>query len=380
MKTSSAKMVKITQQPSVPGLSKAQKRFNTLTKKIERLRQQLHTWKATIPLYQQKHADEYLSLMNTYNEHRTQLVYLFDRAYDDKCMRKTDQPKLAHLISIITAELLVRNATPELKLIFNKYNADFDTQDAKDKAEVKAMLEEMFGTEIDGDIDPNDPEAMLKLMSEKMKERCATQEQAAAEQDENGGRKKSAKQLAKEAKLVEDEKNVSQSIRDVYRKLASALHPDKELDLAERARKTDLMQRVNVAYDDNDLLQLLTLQMEVEQIDQTMLNTLSEDRLKHYNQVLTEQSRELTAEVEQIDLIFRMRFKIEDDRELTPATLLASLDGDIAEMNERNSSITLELREFEQTDNLKAWLKTYRLPRVTYGGDVRFDLTEMSMF
>ena len=49
----------------------------------------------------------------------------------------------------------------------------------------------------------------------------------------------------------------SQSVRDVYRKLVSALHPDREADGAERERKTALMQRANQAYERNDLLELL---------------------------------------------------------------------------------------------------------------------------
>ena len=50
---------------------------------------------------------------------------------------------------------------------------------------------------------------------------------------------------------------MSQSIREVYRKLAGALHPDRESDPQERERKTALMQRVNQAYAKNNLLQLL---------------------------------------------------------------------------------------------------------------------------
>lgn len=67
--------------------------------------------------------------MKTFNEHRMQLVYLFDRVYQDKIFSETDQEKLADLISNIADELLASTGAPELKSIFNKYNeADFDTQ------------------------------------------------------------------------------------------------------------------------------------------------------------------------------------------------------------------------------------------------------------
>ena len=75
--------------------------------------------------------------------------------------------------------------------------------------------------------------------------------------------------MAQEVRQQELVQDASRSLRAVYRQLASALHPDREQDERERQRKTRLMQRVNVAYGKQDLLQLLTLQLEIEQIDHT---------------------------------------------------------------------------------------------------------------
>src|SRR5690606_20305824 len=88
-------------------------------------------------------------------------------------------------------------------------------------------------------------------------------------------------------------REASVSVREVYRKLVSALHPDREIDAAERKRKTRLMQRANQAYERNDLLELLALQIETEQIDAAALASVPEERLKHYNQVLLDQARVL---------------------------------------------------------------------------------------
>lgn len=66
-----------------------------------------------------------------------------------------------------------------------------------------------------------------------------------AGQGQTAPRKKTAKQLARDAQREAEEKQMSQSIREVYRKLASALHPDREPDPVERQRKTELMQRAN---------------------------------------------------------------------------------------------------------------------------------------
>lgn len=360
MKTPTSKIVKITQKTSSASLSRAQKLFNKLIKKIEVQRQRLRAWQTAIPLYQQKHAGEFTPLMETYNQHRAQMVALFDRVYPDKIFNKTDREKLADLISYIAGELLAQKEDPELKSIFNKYNEDdFDTQSDDVKADVKAMMAEMFGLEIEGDIDLNDPEAMFRMMAKKAQTEHKAQE--AAQQAHTSKRKKSAKQIAKEAKLEQEEKNISQSIREVFRKLASALHPDREQDAAEHKRKTDLMQRVNVAYGNKDLLQLLELQLEVEQIDQSMINTISEDRLKHYNQILTEQSSELEMEVAQNELAFRLRFHLEHENILAPALLIPGLEHKISQLQQDINGIKMDLEDFEQTKKIKAWLKTYHI-------------------
>jgi hypothetical protein len=85
-------------------------------------------------------------------------------------------------------------------------------------------------------------------------------------------RKPSAAAPAREERHAVEADQLKQSVRDIFRKLTSQLHPDREPDAAERARKTALMQRVNVAYAANDLLALLELQLEVEQIDQAELD------------------------------------------------------------------------------------------------------------
>ena len=57
------------------------------------------------------------------------------------------------------------------------------------------------------------------------------------------------------------------SIRELYRKLASVLHPDKEHDAEVRAEKTELMKKLNNAYRDNDIETLMNMQMELTQSD-----------------------------------------------------------------------------------------------------------------
>jgi hypothetical protein len=71
-----------------------------------------------------------------------------------------------------------------------------------------------------------------------------------------------------------------------------------------------LIQRANQAYERNDLLELLSLQVETEQIDAGALANVPEDTLKHYNDVLTDQARALEAQVNERAALFRIQFNL----------------------------------------------------------------------
>ena len=100
---------------------------------------------------------------------------------------------------------------------------------------------------------------------------------------------KSRKATAKEMRQAAEEARLKQSVRDVFRKPASVLHPDRETDPAERHRKNALMQRANVAYAADDLLGLLELQFEIAQVDEGSLDLQGEEQIKQYNKLLTRQ-------------------------------------------------------------------------------------------
>jgi hypothetical protein len=173
----------------------------------------------------------------------------------------------------------------------------------------------------------------------------------------------SAKELDKEARLQAEEQDVSQSIREVFRKLASALHPDREQDPVEHQRKTALMQKVNVAYGNRDLLQLLELQLEVEQIDQNAMNAVSEDRLKHYNKVLTEQSSELQQEIDSITFGFRANADLPIGFALSPSKVMALLQTDIKGIEQHIADLKQDIAACKNIKSLKQLLKTYQAAR-----------------
>ena len=348
-------------------LSAAQKQFNSLTKKIDQQKKRLIEWKETIPLYRQKIEQEYEPLEEVLNNHKSEWIRLLDRLYDMPVFKKTDKLKMKHLICEVSGSLITEFNKDDLKTLFNKYSEDdYDSINQETDSAVgelmKTIAKDMFNLDLGDDVDLSSPEKFQAHLQEKLREQAEIQSQdpSAAPVKQ---RKKTKKQLEKEARQQEEEALASKSVREVYQKLVAALHPDREPDAEEQKRKTELMQRVNIAYGKKDLLLLLELQLEVEQIDSAHLSHIADSRLKYFNKILKEQLAELEQETGQIENMFKLDLSMPFYVRLSPKQLMSGLAKDIQELQADIVAIQSELKTFQNPTSLKAWLKSYKIPK-----------------
>ncbi|OTP66620.1 DnaJ domain protein [Caballeronia sordidicola] len=281
-----------------------------------------------------------------------------------KGLTKSERRTIADLISDLAGELVAESHDAELKTIYDRYSeSDFDIETAAELDDMKLALEAMLGVELGEDVDMSSPEDVLQraqAQMEQLQKQDAVENQAREER--RAKRKKTPKQLAAEAREQAEQAELSLSIREVYRKLVSALHPDREPDPQERERKTALMQRANQAYSKNSLLQLLELQLlelqlELEHIDQSAINNIGEDRLKHYNKILKEQVGELDHEILHVENGFKHSYGIPPFIEVSPGTIMRNLAADIFSLQESLHALEHDLLVFEDIKQLKEWLK-----------------------
>ena len=108
--------------------------------------------------------------------------------------------------------------------------------------------------------------------------------------------------------------DMEQSIRELFRKLISDLHPDREPDLALRERKSEWMKRANIAYKSNDILGLWTVQAEFANQSQLALEDLSEARLKGFNVSLVQQLDRLKSEQLKATVDFSHRLQLSPEQ------------------------------------------------------------------
>lgn len=345
-------------------LTKGQKQFNTLVRKINILKTQLVEWRDTVPRRAQQLSAEYEPLHGTYNMLRREFVHILDHACADHRITRNERAKLGHLITSVAADLM-SDGHDDVKTLHDKYSdVGYDEQREAFGNVMKTMMGNVLGVEIGDDVDMNDPEQVREFMARKaQEERDSIQERQRHAEARRARRRKSAKQIEKEQQQKTESINVRKSLQDVYRRLAAALHPDRVQDDAERDRKTGLMQRVNVAYGQKDLLQLLELQLEAEHVDTMHAGALSDERLQYYNRILKEQCAELQQALGEAQLPFRMELNVPPSAPLSAGLVMARMERDLADLRDNVCTLQRDVQTFRDVKRLKAWLRDYRIPK-----------------
>lgn len=344
-------------------LSKEQKAFNNLVAKLDKARKKLGGWREAIEVFRQRCAAELVPREVRQADLQTELARALHAAHGQKGVTATERRKLSVLIVELAAGVLAARDDAEMKALYNQHGeTDYDAEEEAADADLKAMLAGLFGVELGDDVDMRSPEAVAAHVEAQVRARAGS----AGEDGDDAPfdappRRPSGHQQAREARLAADEKAMSQTVREVYRKLASALHPDREPDPAERQRKTALMQRVNEAYQANNLLQLLELQIEIEQIDSAHLAGLAPQRLKRYHQILRAQLQDLEMEIFGIEHGLRQQLHLRG--RMTPKLLLQCVEADVATLDGEIRRLEGELAISADLKALKAWLKGIRPAR-----------------
>ena len=338
-------------------LSKAQKRFNKLVTGIAEMRSELARWREFVPLFQRRMIAEMEPLGLRLREKQRAMVHLLDRARDGPELTKRQRAKVDDIVLDLLSGMLQLGEDAELVHLYDKYSATSFADDRRAEMELaRTMASSVFGVDIDDDLATESPDDLIEHIAKKLHSA-----QSDPPQDGGPARKKSAKTLAHEARLEAAAQGASQSVRAVFRQLASQLHPDRETDPRERERKTALMQRVNKAYADGDLMALLELQLRVEQIDAAALASVAEDRVGHYNRVLGEQLERLREEFDEITAPFVFGTADAPYLDLTPESAGRKLDADIDEIKSSLRDLQADLDSYQDIRVLKQSLTGYRL-------------------
>jgi len=351
-------------------VTKAQLSFQRLVSRIELKRQQLQQWRAYAVRYNQRLARELEPLRVQLRQGQREMAVLIDDLLTQptrgRNLGRVQRAKLEQLLMQILGDLLQAGDDDELKALHDKYSDVSHEQARRSEVEfTQALLKDVLGLDIDDEHGAASAAELLEHAQRKLWERFDKEARLAdgRQNDRVANRSKASAARAAAAQVQREQaaREVSQSLRDVYRKLASALHPDREPDADARQRKTRLMQRVNQAYDANDLLTLLGLQLEIAQIDAAHLSSASPQRLAHYNQILREQLAGLESELERCTEPFRDIMDPGWGYTLTVTAVDQRLSADLARLRAVIRELQEDLVAFRDPGRLRDKLKHYVL-------------------
>ncbi|MFO1251794.1 MAG: J domain-containing protein [Inhella sp.] len=351
-------------QPHNSTLSPAQRKFNQLQKQIEVTRQRLDAWQAALPPFARAYASQVLPLRTQARELRRELATRLDEWLAEKGWAAGERAVMQDIVCNLAREALDDHELPaeqraHWRALHDRHaELDLASSEAQRLALLRRMVEEQFDLDL-GDASLESEEAFRQHVQAKLRERAAQADASA--QDELAKpapkRKPTAAQQRRQAEREAVAAQAQQGLRDVFRKLASALHPDRASDPADATRRTALMQRVNAAYAKEDLLALLGLQLEIEQIDADHLQRATEAQIRHFNAVLQEQLEELRAELLAQARRFCAEFELQPDREPDPKHLLFHLTEARNAWQRELFDVERDLQALVARDSTKRWVK-----------------------
>lgn len=340
---------------AVPGIAQpartlrpAQRRFNTLLKKIEKLRAEFARW--------QRFSDEHLRRVSTelapraarLREQQVRLAHVLDRQMTQARLAKRHRTALRELLIGLLTTLLEEEESAELVALYDRYAPVSRAEEQRlDFDLLQGLADELpvdFGA-YEGEPNPEDFAAWL-------------QEHLQESHEEAPRHRRRSEEPAEAVKKGEGALDAP-ALRSIFRRLASKLHPDRESDAGEQQRKTGLMQELNAAYAAGDLLRVLELQQSVDARAADALAELTDAQLKPYLAVLQRQANQLREQIDAHRAPFAGVVPGYRGRTLTPEAVHEEFERAVRELEQVERQVNADLERFADSEQLRAVLESH---------------------
>jgi hypothetical protein len=204
-------------------------------------------------------------------------------------------------------------------------------------------------------------QAALKAMLAKQAQQDAIEAQRKAKRDAKRAERAKAKTDPKaQVQIAQKEQAAHEAqtaLKNIYRQLARQLHPDRADSDAQRALHHDLMSEVNTAYERQDLLALLKIQLKAQQIDASAMSTVAEDKLKSWVALLRAQAKELQAQRDQLHMQVAHEFGLSPRQAITAGKIEQALQASVRDYDEALHQLRSDLERVKDDAELKRWAK-----------------------
>ncbi|MBI3372725.1 MAG: hypothetical protein HY017_13350 [Betaproteobacteria bacterium] len=217
-------------------LTKGQQTFNRLVEKIRQQRELLAEWQAFTLRCQQRVASELEPLRRELCEGQRQMCRLLDELLTapPKGLGRRQRGKLVIMLEGVAQAVLVHGPDEEIEALHDKHARS--TLEESQRAELKmteAFVSAFLGEDMVKGHGAGSAEELFQHAQEKMQAGAAGRAEADAQRAQaraaRRGERPAKADLAQQRR-EQAAKDASQSVREIYRKLVSALHPDRVTD------------------------------------------------------------------------------------------------------------------------------------------------------
>jgi hypothetical protein len=258
---------------------------------------------------------------------------------------------------------LAQQGDAQMRRIHDLYStSSLDDMDAEQIVEMREMLAEM-GVDLPALDEQTSLEqaakAALEALAQKASQNQETEALRKAKRDQKRAEKAKAdpKKLAALASKDQAAQDAQTALKAIYRQLARQLHPDRAISEAQRLDNHSLMSQVNVAYEKQDLLALLKLQLQASQIDASAINSVAEDKLKTWVALLRRQAKELAEQQASLEMHMRSEFCMHPREDISRQTLDEALEYAVHDVEIDIQSMQEDLAWVQNDAGLKRWAK-----------------------
>ena len=338
-------------------LSPAQKRFNKLLDSIDKFKAQIAEAQRLVDTYRVLYSDTLTPLQAQNNAAMRRMALLLDERLARKGLSPAHKKSLIDILCGL-CELLAASGDEAMAALHDKHSPQSlrEIKEAE-SARIRNMMKNALGDRLDVDLEDEslDPMARLEAFLSAAKAKQADEEEQA--QRHHAAKASKKPPTAAQRKAGQQQEDAKLVLRQVYRQLASALHPDREKDPAEHQRKTALMSQANAAYAQQDLVTLLHIQQRIEQLEPGAISDMPEARIAAMTTLLKQQAAELEDELFDHQEQLRQAFNLDFFEKPTDASLQRNLALEAEALEETRLQMEEDLQMVQDDAGLKRWLK-----------------------
>ncbi|MEI8366171.1 MAG: hypothetical protein WCF65_07105 [Parachlamydiaceae bacterium] len=294
--------------------STSQKTFDRLRAKIKSMQTKLDKTEKALNIALNFHYQNITPIRTKLSEVLSEFTeILYNHFKENKKISRRDLNVIESIIiskiKDIVALTSFNNIPPKIKSIMEELEGvSFKDTHSEELADLKDFMSDLFeGFDVDLDLsdvkDTDDQETIMRKMFQAISE--AKENQSSFDSNTCQEKPKSKKEQQKEIKEKELETLQKKGLGTIYKTLAKCLHPDLEQDPILKLEKEGIMKRLTTAYENTDLHELLSIEIEwmsrtESEKNQTVVQ--SDDQFKIYNSILKDQIVDLEMELSMVHM------------------------------------------------------------------------------